>query len=262
MKLYLPFIIGVIIALNSPVFAQTDEQASGFNDNEYITLTTDVLIDRALEGVVPDYQKGFPRRNINPDAIEEIKLRKDKGDKTAYNKVIELAESGNLSAQLLMVILTGMTVDNLPQAYKESYKWWAMAAEQGDIDSQALVAGAYMEGTYLEQNYNKSFDFALAAAKRGDNLAALLVAKFYREGLGHIEKNPIEAFAWINMKAFGLNNSGLFITDKLSDEDYEKAVALSKEYYRLYCEPYWSEESKISLQKKLDEAQTKRDLEK
>jgi TPR repeat protein len=67
-----------------------------------------------------------------------------------------LAENGNLDAQ---INLANMYFDGsgVPQDYKESVKWYRLAADRGSVDAQIALGFLYEYGDAVPQDYVQAY---------------------------------------------------------------------------------------------------------
>ncbi len=80
--------------------------------------------------------------------------------------------------------------------------WWAMAAEQGDLESQFNVGQSYRLGLGAEKDEAKAFALMLKAAQGGFAPAQSRIGLAYATGEG-VALDPIEAARWFELAALG-----------------------------------------------------------
>ncbi|MDC0276972.1 trypsin-like peptidase domain-containing protein [bacterium] len=82
---------------------------------------------------------------------------------------------------------------------KLSLKWFLKAAEMGHIHSQKRVAGLhYTEGLGVRPNAAISFGWRLRAANQGDGESQYILAMAYMKGKGVLE-DFVESYKWFNI---------------------------------------------------------------
>lgn len=84
--------------------------------------------------------------------------------------------------------------------WRESVKWFLLAAEQGHGDAQVQIASYYWSGQYVRQDYVEAAKWYLKAADQGIPCAQLQLGEMYRDGQG-VTKDDIHAHKWMNSAA-------------------------------------------------------------
>jgi TPR repeat protein/Tfp pilus assembly protein PilF len=106
------------------------------------------------------------------------------------------AEGGQVKAQMLLAFSYKMGVEN-PEAnitkdLTESFKWYRLAAEQGNAAAQHHVGVMYAEGEGVAKDLKKSMKWIQRSAKQGDEDAKKSVAALKTRGM-FLERVPLEA---------------------------------------------------------------------
>jgi len=65
----------------------------------------------------------------------------------------------------------------------EAFKWWQMAANQGDADAQYNLGVMYRDGLGVESDAEKSMQWFREAASNGDPISSGIIAKYEAESL-------------------------------------------------------------------------------
>jgi len=86
------------------------------------------------------------------------------------------------------------------QDYKEAFKWFSKAADQGDASAQYFLGGMYYSGEGVEQDYKQAFKWHTKAADQGDASAQFSLGVMYSKGQG-VEQDYKEAFKWFSKAA-------------------------------------------------------------
>ena len=86
------------------------------------------------------------------------------------------------------------------QDFVQAAKWYRMAAEQGDVDSQNRLAGLYLAGDGVQQDYAEAARWYRKAADQGDTDAQNELGSLYGNGHG-VEKDYVEAYRWFELTA-------------------------------------------------------------
>lgn len=86
------------------------------------------------------------------------------------------------------------------QDFKESFKWCAIAADNGDVEAQVKMGDIYTQGLGVEVNKKEAFNWYLYAADNGSEAAQLIVAAAYNNGDGVPQSNA-DAWYWLTITA-------------------------------------------------------------
>jgi TPR repeat protein len=76
--------------------------------------------------------------------------------------------------------------------------WLLKAAQQGDLESEILMAVAFENGTGVARDDEQASYWYLAAAMQGDGDSQRAIAVRYAQGQG-IAKDPALAYAWFRI---------------------------------------------------------------
>jgi hypothetical protein len=102
--------------------------------------------------------------------------------------------------------------DGILQDSKEAAKWYAQAAQAGNLEAKYLYALALMEGRGVVQDYQAAFTWLEAAAKGGHPAAEFQLGRMYYKGMG-IPVDKAKAYIWFNLAAARGNEEALRIRD-------------------------------------------------
>lgn len=128
------------------------------------------------------YEKGFKEGNINQSntlALKNYKTAAKKRSVKAQIKLAEIYKNGTFG---------------VPKNLKESFKWYLIAAKNGDYNAAFYVALSYANGTGIAQNYSEAVTWYRIAANHGSISAINNLAVCYENGRG-VEKNEEKAFS-------------------------------------------------------------------
>lgn len=103
------------------------------------------------------------------------------------------AEDGVVDAQIQLA----RKYDESFKDVENAYKWYAIAAEQGNSQAQAELGVLYSSGKLGEKNHAQAFQWFLKSAQAGNSLGMDLLATFYWKGMG-TPRNYIESYAWFS----------------------------------------------------------------
>ncbi len=119
--------------------------------------------------------------------------------KEAFKWYKKAAEQGDADAQYALGCLYGGG-QGVEKNMQEAIKWLKMAAEQGNADAQYLLGLLYCSDEGIEQDYEEAFKWCKKAAEQGNAGAQCKLGNLYFSGEG-VEKNSREAFKWIEKAA-------------------------------------------------------------
>lgn len=126
-----------------------------------------------------------------------------KGDyAAAIKEFTELANAGNLSAQLMLGVLYNKG-GAVPRNDKTALTWFQKAAEQGNPEAQYQVGNLY-ENSQLPQNYAQATAWYQKAAQKGSAKAQVRLGHIYSRGLGTTQ-NYNDAVLWYGQAALQNN---------------------------------------------------------
>ncbi len=153
------------------------------------------------------------------DAIGELKVRADAGDRTATRQLAEayytgrgveqdnkqaafwyekLAKQGDARAQTTLGLLYFRGI-GLDRSYELAYKWWSLAAAR-DPAAQFNLGNLFLEGKGAPQDYAKAAEWYTAAARKGHVQAQHNLGMLYYEGAG-VAKDLPRAYLWVQIAA-------------------------------------------------------------
>jgi len=151
----------------------------------------------------------------------------DYNESAKWNKVS--AEQGETAAQLRLgfMYLNGRGVE---ENHVEGLKWLSKAAYK-NIKYQKMLGDLYFFGKRIKQNYAEAFKWYLLAAQQGDSESQYMIAVQYAEGRG-VPKNIHIAFEWFEKSAlqgYEVAQYSLGFLYELGNgvkQDYKKAFKL------------------------------------
>jgi hypothetical protein len=86
------------------------------------------------------------------------------------------------------------------QDYKEAFKWWEMSSERGNAWAMNSIGDLYENGQGVERNYGEAMDWYQRAAEAGDGLAMYNIGALYENGRG-VTPNFKAAMDWYERSA-------------------------------------------------------------
>ena len=188
---------------------------------------------RNLGGEDAETQAGWTRtRASDPvDPVEETRQRTDETSEAYFERMLPLAEKGEVLAQLKVAeaffygrgtptnrvdavswyhkaadagdasaqaslgfcLLNGLGCEKDPHAAVE---WYSKGAEQDDLNAIHGLAYCHLHGFGVEKDEKKGFDLAMKAAVRGHAPSQTLVGECFHAGLG-VEQDKERGDAWL-----------------------------------------------------------------
>ncbi|MGH8617528.1 MAG: tetratricopeptide repeat protein [Burkholderiales bacterium] len=153
------------------------------------------------------------------DAINELKVRADAGDRTATRQLAEayyigrgveqdnkqaafwyekLAKQGDVRAQTTLGLLYFRGV-GLERNYELAYKWWSLAAAR-DPAAQFNLGNLFFEGKGVPVDPAKAAEWYAAAARKGHVQAQHDLGMLYYQGAG-VTRDVPRAYMWVQVAA-------------------------------------------------------------
>lgn len=131
------------------------------------------------------------------DVFDDVAAAGKRRDYATVVRLLQpLAEGGDLRAQLAIARIYDSGY--WPRQYREAAKWYRLAAEQGDADTQ------YQLGYMQLRRMGLPFDPAAAArwfgraAEQGHWRAQIELSRMYAEGWG-LPRDPPKAYMWLRI---------------------------------------------------------------
>lgn len=109
-------------------------------------------------------------------------------------------------------------------------------ANEGNVEAQLYLAKRYFDGSNgYSQNYQLSFKYYSLAAMQGNAGAQFMLFGMYQEGIG-IDKDTSKALEWLKKSASQNHKDAIFWFGKIEmeNENYENAFKLLKKYENLF----------------------------
>lgn len=127
--------------------------------------------------------------------------------KEAYKWFRKSADQGNSDAQTFVgwMYYEG---EGISQNYAEALKWYRMSADQGNESGQYNLAGMYGKGIIVAKDYNEALNLYLKAANQGNADAMANLGVMYSEGIG-VRKDYVQAYKWLHLSIASLTGREL-----------------------------------------------------
>lgn len=181
-------------------------------------------------------EKGFVGSQTSLGLIYEFGLHGvDKNLKKSFKWYLLAAQQGEPISQYQVsrMLLDGRGV---AENRDQGMEWLQKSAIQDNPDAQLLLGVLYLEGDSVLQDYQKAFNFLDRSAKKGNSRAQAVLGTLYFEGKG-IEKNSVIGYARLNLAASKDPEASSLrdiVAKELDAKNLENAQKLSREYQSLY----------------------------
>ena len=120
-----------------------------------------------------------------------------------------------------------------PQDFKQAFKWYKRAAEQGNVDAQHCLGMMYDGGKGVPQDYQEALKWIRRAAEQGDSRSQFLLGVNYESG----DRDPndyVLAYKWYNLAAEQGDEDCVeqqnIIARKMTTSQILKAQRLAREF--------------------------------
>ena len=164
----------------------------------------------------------------------------DKPVCSTEEKCLLLAKQGNARAQFNLGDMyrkgEGVCKDS-----EKAVNWYRKAAEQGFALAQYTLGEMYRKAEGVSKDNKEAVEWYRKAAHQGLAESQHYLGVMYTSGYG-VEPDYKEAYAWYDISAKqGYKKSEgtrTWVAWMLSPEDLKTAKSISREYYKLYVEPF------------------------
>ena len=119
---------------------------------------------------------------IDIEAIIDAKEKELDLDMSTLHILIDLAESGNVEAQLKLAVIYRFGIPQI-QSHKKSRKWYRAAARQGSVKAKFNLGAIYEMGAGVKPNGKKAIKWMKEAAKQGDEEPARRLDGLYERSV-------------------------------------------------------------------------------
>jgi TPR repeat protein len=166
--------------------------------------------------------------------VKAVKLHTSKNYKKAFNLFKNIAQKGNVRAQL-HVALMYVEGKGVEQDSEKAIEWYTLAAKQGNRDAHFKLGELYYKGTGVEQDYTKALHWYTESANQGYKWAQLRLGNMYLKSIG-VEQDSEKAVYWYTEAAkYGSMTAKYKLYDlakkgKCTEQDYMKADDLYQKF--------------------------------
>ena len=133
------------------------------------------------------------------------------------DKLKKYAENNDVDAQMKLAKIYYDGTKKVAQDYKESFKYYSMAAEHDDKDAQLEVVWMLFRGEGTDRDFNKAVSLLNKYADSGNKKAQEVLASMYYFGI-FVKKDYKRAFELFLIAA---EDGKLYAQEKLGDMYYE-----------------------------------------
>jgi len=121
----------------------------------------------------------------------------------------------------------------VPKDDVETVKWLRKAAEQGDAESQYILARMYAKGDGVSQDYTEAAKWCCKAAEQGQPVAQFNLGGMYANGQG-VPQDLVKAYMWLTLSAAQATPHAKeyrdIITRQMSPPQIEEAQRLARDW--------------------------------
>jgi TPR repeat protein len=112
------------------------------------------------------------------------------------------------------------------QDYKQAVKWYRLAAQQGNAESQTKLGIMYTQGLGVTKDLRKAFTWYKKAAEQGNIQGQFVLGYMYAHSQG-VTKDLVRAYMWSNLAVIGgymdaEKNQDIYI-EQMTSQQIEKA---------------------------------------
>ena len=119
--------------------------------------------------------------------------------------------------------------DGVDQDYEKAFEWYRKAAEQGDVIGQFYLGTMYEDGNGVAQDYGKAFEWYQKCADQGDADGQRKLGYFFDESLG-VERDYGKAFEWYEKSAKQGDSVGQYCLGTM----YEDGHGVDQDYGKAF----------------------------
>ncbi|MGI4851348.1 MAG: tetratricopeptide repeat protein [Janthinobacterium lividum] len=128
-----------------------------------------------------------------------LTAKKIKTEENNIDVLIKKANQGDVESQFILA-RSYFKGEGVERNMEKAFEWYSKAAEQGDFRAQGNLANCYSKGKGVERNMEKAFEWYSKAAEQGDARAQNILGNCYLKGEG-VERNIEKAFEWYSKAA-------------------------------------------------------------
>ena len=110
------------------------------------------------------------------------------------------AEQGDMTSQAELGYLYSLG-EGVSEDPVQAVRWWRAAAEQGHAGCMSDLAVAYADGEGVPQDYREAYAWAVKAAEHGDAQGQFLLGVAYACGKWGVSHNAAKAVKWFTLAA-------------------------------------------------------------
>ena len=150
-----------------------------------------------LNGTNSD-KKGYASAQQNVGTIYLVGDGVQKNSKEAFKWFKMAAAQGNVESQFYLGLLY-YNGEAVTKDVKEAFKWFKMAAAQDHPKAQNNLSRMYLEGEEVPENSEMAWRLLFASAQQGCAVAQVNIGQAFEEGVDKIPKDHAEAYYWYTL---------------------------------------------------------------
>lgn len=158
----------------------------------------------------------------------------------SFDERLKAAQRGHAESQVMIGLAYQVNYMGVEQNFKESARWFRLAANQGHPLGQNFLAKSYLYGIGVEQNLKQAMDRFKAAAEQGESEAQFMLASIYLNLFGYDDtpSNPVEAYKWLNRSAKQSYVPAFSVLASLYEEGsgVTKDLSAARNWYKKSCD--------------------------
>lgn len=223
-----------VLFVSSMSLAQSFDLAASISGETQSTETEVKKTEKNIaddRGIFSFLNFSFIKKPAAVEILEENTESSEQEDiqETPLQKMIRLAESGNISAQLSLGYMYLYGTDGVQADYEQAFKYYEMAAKQNDKIALNNLGSLYFNGIGTQVDYIKASLLFAKAAQQGSDDAAVNLAFIYLSGDSQ-NKNLDEAIQLFQQAADAGNNTAKFMLGYA----YYKGFRLPQDYHKAF----------------------------
>ncbi len=143
-------------------------------------------------------EKGYGSAQQNVGTVYLVGDGVQKNSKEAFKWFKMAAAQGNAESQFHLGLLY-YNGEGVNQDVKEAFKWFKMAAAQDHPKAQNNLSRMYLEGEEVPENSEIAWRLLFASAQQGCAVAQVNIGQAFEEGVDKIPKDLAEAYYWYTL---------------------------------------------------------------
>ena len=143
-------------------------------------------------------ERGYAPAQQNVGTIYLVGDGVQKDSTEAFRWFKMAAEQGNVESQFHLGLLY-YNGEGINQNVKEAFKWFKMAAAQDHPEAQNNLSHMYLEGEEVPENSEMAWRLLFASAQQGCAVAQVNIGQAFEESVDKIPKDYAESYYWYTL---------------------------------------------------------------